>query len=328
MWFPLGTAFTVGALMAVTAAGITTPGNTAPAGWAAGLPTAAGVVPLAASGAASTVTSSRRVRLEVWTAPTRIAKIKRGRSRTITAQAVETMAEWRAMKAVITARTTAGRITPRRTQATPAHPARFRLARTPGSSFGFVTFTAITRHYGTATRIVSWGPVPLSRTLTGTLAHVEHLDTWEVSDTRESWNVTFRLVSRSWRGWMGAAKYELSSGTWKAVHSSSSPDDACSGQGNGRAAAGTLRYDWRGMTSSASSGAGDYWIDVTGTDEYFVSCSSGALSSGPAAPFTFGFQPATGGVHPDHLKGSLTKRLRTGDHTYGYETWTWNLSGP
>lgn len=167
MPFPFGISFAVGTLMALTAAGISAPVTAAPVG-SAGLTTAAAGGPLSASGAGTTVSSSRRTRLEVWASPSRIAKIKRGRSRIITAEAVETMAEWRGVKAVIWARTTAGRITPKQTQSTHRHPAEFRLARTSSSTFGFVTLTATTRKYGTAKRVISWGPVRLPRTLSGT----------------------------------------------------------------------------------------------------------------------------------------------------------------
>lgn len=135
--------------------------------------------------------------------------------------------------------------------------------------------------------------------------------------------MTFRLVSRSSGEWMGAAVYELSGGTWSAGSYHSWPDDTCVGQGNGRASGGSLRYNWRG--TAVSTGAGAYWIDVTSTDEYRTRCSHHEVSKAPQ--FTFGFKPATGGVHPDHLKDSLTVRLDPGEGQT-YETWTWNLSAP
>jgi hypothetical protein len=305
MSFPVAISFAVSTLMAAMSAGLAAPLPESPPGLAD-----------------VTMASSPGTRLEVWASPSRITTIERGRSRAISAAAVETMAEWRKVNAVITARTTAGRITPTRSTANNRHPATFRLTRTSGSAYGFVTLTATARGYGTATRVVSWGRVGLPRTLTGTLVHVNHWVDNEnqlISDDREEWNVTFRLVSRSSTALMGAALYRLTDGTWSASTNFSSPNAPCVGQGAGRAAAGTLRYDWRG--TAVSTGAGAYWIEVSSTEGYGVECVTHEYVRYPG--FTGGFPPATGGIDPDHLKGTLTTRVHD-----DVESHAWELSAP
>lgn len=317
MSIPLGIPFAVGTLMAMTSAGISAPSPGTTAAAADVTPVAAHPLSRARVGLATASSSGKR--LEVWTAPSRIAKIKSGRSRIISVNAVETMAEWRTVKAVISARSTAGRITPKQAQSSKGNPADFTLTRKSGSSnFGFTTFTATTRKYGTAKRVVSWGRVPLPRTLSGTLTRDTHdEESGQISNDRDEWKVTFQLVTRSSGKWMGAAVYRLSHGTWAASSSSSAPDNTCMGAGSGKVTAGTLRYDWRGK--SISTGAGAYWIDLTSSQGYRVTCSHHEYTRHPQ--YTLGFKPATGGIHPEHLKGRRSVSI----DSY-FDTQTWNLS--
>lgn len=262
--------------------------------------------------------------------PNRIGKLKVGRSRTFTVTAQETMAVWQEVGASIRARTTAGKITPRRATSRKGHPAKFRLTRTRGSTFGFVTFTAATRKYGTAKRNISWGKVRLARTLTGTLTYVMH-DEWRNSNgvillhRRDQWQVTFTLADRSWKRWFGAARYRLTTGSWQAEEELRAPGEVCAGKGAGQAATGTVRYDWLG--THTSSGAGLYWLDLSSTDRYVTECTHHSTDRAPS--FTLGFDPATNGVHPDHLKGSRrVQHTGPSPTSNSYEVWTWDLREP